>query len=126
RHGRVIETHERAGRFRSRRLGSRPRQKRVRDHREEQQGLDVLGIDVSPLAIAVAKERGLSNATVLSIDELSTELGSFDTVLMLGNNFGLFGSAAKTRRMLRRFKSFTTPEATLIVESFDIYKTDDP
>jgi len=91
----------------------------------QQQGLDVLGVDVSPLAIAVAKERGL-NAEVLSIDELSAELGMFDTILMLGNNFGLFGSAAKARRLLRRFKAFTRPGATLIAESLNVYETKDP
>ena len=91
----------------------------------QQQGLDVLGVDVSPLAIAVAKGRGL-NAEVLAIDELSAELGMFDTILMLGNNFGLFGSAAKARRLLRRFKTFTRPGATLIAESLNVYETKDP
>ena len=91
----------------------------------QQRGLDVLGVDISPLAIAVAKERGLANAEVLSIDELSTELGAFDTILMLGNNFGLFGSAAKARRLLQRFKALTRPGATLIVETLNVYETKD-
>ena len=77
-------------------------------------------------AIAVAKERGLRAAEVLSIDELSADLGVFDTILMLGNNFGLFGSAAKARRSLRRFKAFTRPGATLIAESLNVYETSDP
>jgi SAM-dependent methyltransferase len=92
----------------------------------QQEGLDVLGVDVSPLAIAVAKERGLANAEILSIDELSAALGTFDTILMLGNNFGLFGNAAKARRLLRRFKTFTSSGATLIVESLNVYETKDP
>lgn len=92
----------------------------------QQHGLDVLGVDVSPLAIEVAKERGLKNAKVLSIDELSADVGSFDTILMLGNNFGLFGSAAKTRRLLRRFKALTRPGSTLIAESTNVYLTNDP
>ena len=92
----------------------------------QQKGLDVLGIDVSPLSIAVAKERGLKKAEVMSIDELSTELGTFDTILMLGNNFGLFANPAKARRLLRRFKTLTSPRATLIVESLNVYVTKDP
>jgi SAM-dependent methyltransferase len=92
----------------------------------QQNGLDVLGVDVSPLAIAVAKERGLKRAEVLAIDDLSAELGTFDTILMLGNNFGLFASAAKARRLLRRFKAFTRPGATLIAESLNVYETRDP
>ena len=92
----------------------------------QQHGLDALGVDNSPLAIAVAKERGLRSAEVLSIDELSSRLGTFDTVLMLGNNFGLFANAAKARRLLRRFRSFTRPGATLIAESLTVYETRDP
>jgi SAM-dependent methyltransferase len=92
----------------------------------QRNGLDVLGVDVSPLAIAVAKDRGLEHAEVLSIDELSADLGLFDTILMLGNNFGLFGSAAKARRLLGRFKKLTRPGATLIAESRNVYQTGDP
>jgi len=92
----------------------------------QQKGLEVLGVDVSPLAIAVAKERGLKSAEVLSIDDVSANLGTFDTILMLGNNFGLFGSAAKARRLLRRFKAFTRPGATVIAESLNVYETSDP
>ncbi|HVJ31374.1 MAG TPA: class I SAM-dependent methyltransferase [Gammaproteobacteria bacterium] len=92
----------------------------------QQHGLDVLGVDVSPLSIAVAKERGLKKAEVLSIDELSAELGTFDTILMLGNNFGLFATPAKARRLLRRFKTLTSPGATLIAESLNVYVTNEP
>ena len=92
----------------------------------QEKGLEVLGIDVSPLAIAVAKERGLRSAEVLSIDDVSAKLGTFDTILMLGNNFGLFGSPTKARRSLRRFKTITEPGATLIAESLNVYETKDP
>ena len=92
----------------------------------QRNGLDVLGIDVSPLAIAVAKERGLEHSRLLSIDELSNDLGVFDTILMLGNNFGLFASAEKARRLLRRFFKLTRPGAVLIAESLNVYQTNDP
>lgn len=92
----------------------------------QEHGLEVLGIDISPLAIAVAKERGLRQAEVLSIEDLSAEVGSFDTLLMLGNNFGLFGNAAKAKRLLRRFRTMTRSGATLIAESSNVYETNDP
>jgi SAM-dependent methyltransferase len=92
----------------------------------QQQGLEVLGVDISPLAIAVAKERGLKSTEVMSIDDISAALGTFDTILMLGNNFGLFANAAKTRRLLRSFRSVTRPGATLIAESLNVYETRDP
>jgi hypothetical protein len=44
---------------------------------------------------------------------------------MLGNNFGLFGSPAKARRLMRRFRRFTRPGATLIAESLNVYETED-
>jgi hypothetical protein len=62
----------------------------------------------------------------LSIDELPGDLGTFDTILMLGNDFGLFASAAKARRLLRRFKAFARPGAMLIAESLNVYETKDP
>ena len=92
----------------------------------QEKGLDVLGVDVSPLSIAIAKERGLRKAEVLSIDEVSAGLGTFDTILMLGNNFGLFANAGKARRLLRRFKKLTSSGAMLIVESLNVYNTEDP
>jgi SAM-dependent methyltransferase len=92
----------------------------------QHEGLDVVGVDVSPLAIETARLRGLAKAEVLSITELSGKLGIFDTILMLGNNFGLFGNAARTRSLLRRFKGFTHPGSVLIVETLNVYQTDDP
>ena len=69
----------------------------------QEQGFDVTGIDVSPLAIEVCRRRGVLNAEVRSITELSSSFGTFDTLLTLGNNFGLFGSRKRTRWLLRRF-----------------------
>lgn len=92
----------------------------------QEQGLDVLGVDVSPLSIKTAKQRGLKKGRVMSITVLSGRLGRFDTILMLGNNFGLFGSAKRTRWLLRRFKAFTEPGSRIIAGTLDVYKTDDP
>jgi SAM-dependent methyltransferase len=85
-------------------------------------GYEVLGVDVSPLAIRTSKLRGLKNTRLMSITELGPHLGHFDTILMLGNNFGLFASPSKARLLLRRFLKMTTPEARIIAESRDIYK----
>jgi hypothetical protein len=50
----------------------------------------------------------------------------FDTVVMLGNNFGLFASKAKARRLLRRFHGLTSERGRIVAETRDIYQTDDP
>src|SRR5512138_1840973 len=55
----------------------------------QERGLDVLGIDISPLAIKTCRLRGLKNAKVASITDITPRWGTFDTVIMLGNNFGL-------------------------------------
>ncbi len=84
-------------------------------------GLDALGIDVSPLAVKTAKHRGVRRAKVLSITEITGRLGAFDTIVMYGNNFGLFANPRRARWLLRRFRSMTSPDAVLIAESNDIY-----
>ena len=86
-------------------------------------GFDVLGIDISPLAVEVCKKRGLERAEVMAIEEVNSQAGSFDTVLMLGNNFGLFGSREKARVLLERFHQVTSPDAVIIASSNDVYKT---
>jgi len=93
----------------------------------QRKGFDVTGIDISPLAIKVCKLRGLKKARVMSIDDIdSFAPNSFDTVLMLGNNFGLFGDPKKARKLLKKLYEITTSEALLIAESRDPYKTSNP
>src|SRR5690349_24543108 len=56
-------------------------------------GFDVTGIDNSPLAIKICRLRELKKAKVMGIEEVGNfKSDSFDTVIMMGNNFGLFGS----------------------------------
>ncbi len=92
----------------------------------QEKGLDVLGIDVSPLAIKVCKLRGLTQAREMSITQLSRKLGTFDTLLMMGNNFGLFGSFKRAKWLLRRFCGMTSDQARIIAQSSDPYATDEP
>jgi len=59
---------------------------------------DVTGIDNSPLAIKVCKARGLKKAKVLPIEQISKfKPDSFDTIIMFGNNFGLFGGIKRQK-----------------------------
>ena len=92
----------------------------------QKKGFDVLGVDVSPLAIRVCKMRGLKNARVMSITKLSSKLGIFGTVMMFGNNFGLFGGRKRAKWLLERFYRMTTENARIIAESADPYKTNEP
>jgi 2-polyprenyl-3-methyl-5-hydroxy-6-metoxy-1,4-benzoquinol methylase len=92
----------------------------------QKKGFDVLGVDISPLAIQVCKLRGVKNALVMPITKLSSKLGKFDTVIMFGNNFALFGNPKRARWLLRRFYKLTTPNGRIIAESIDPYDTNEP
>jgi SAM-dependent methyltransferase len=93
----------------------------------QKQGHPVTGIDNSPLALEVSRGRGVRNLSLTPIARVSRRrLGEFDTILMLGNNFGLFGNPGRARRILRRFYHMTSPQGRIIAESTQIYQTDDP
>ena len=87
----------------------------------QQKGLEVVGIDNSPLAVRVCRKRGLKRTHVMSITQIGPKLGRFDTLVMFGNNFGLFGNLQRARRLLRRFWRLTNPGAQILAESRDIY-----
>jgi len=88
----------------------------------QKKGHDVLGIDISSLAVKICIQRGLRNVRVKSISDIDSGLGKFETILMMGNNFGLFGNPKQARRLLKRFYNMTSPDARIIAESLDIYK----
>jgi SAM-dependent methyltransferase len=90
----------------------------------QKQGHDVLGIDTSPLAVKVARLRGVKKTKVLPVSRVSRRLGRFDTVVMFGNNFGLMESRKRAKWLLRRFRAITNDHARIIVESCDPYRTD--
>jgi SAM-dependent methyltransferase len=93
----------------------------------QQKGFDVTGIDNSPGAVKVCRLRGLKKALVRPIEEVDKfAAGSFDTVLMMGNNFGLFGSRKKAVTLLKKFAKVLSPEGKIIAGSLDPYKTRNP
>jgi SAM-dependent methyltransferase len=92
----------------------------------QEHGREVVGIDVSPLAIEVCRRRGLRDARVMSVEEVDASLGRFDTVVMLGNNLALLGSAARAKRILRRLHRVVVPGGRLIGETLDPYMSGDP
>lgn len=90
----------------------------------QKKGFDVIGIDNSPYAIEVCKKRGLKNARVISIEEIGKfKPNSFDTIIMFGNNFGLFGSYKKAKKLLKIMYKITSLYAQILAESNNPYKT---
>jgi SAM-dependent methyltransferase len=89
-------------------------------------GHDVLGIDVSPLTLRVCKLRGLKKTRRLSIAGVSPKLGPFDSIILMGNNFGLFENMARARVYLRRFLKVTSDQGRIIAQFVDPYDTTYP
>jgi SAM-dependent methyltransferase len=89
----------------------------------QRRGRDVVGIDVSPGAVEVARRRGVHDVRLLAFEEVDESLGHFDTIVMFGNNFGLFGSPSKAQRLLRRLRPLAD---RIVAGSNDPYATDDP
>ena len=74
----------------------------------------------------VCRRRGVLDAHVCRIEDISASLGVFDTIVMLGNNFGLFGNRTKARRLLRRFHELTSDRGRIVAETRDVHRTEDP
>lgn len=92
----------------------------------QNKGFGVLGIDISPLATKVCKLRGLKKAKIMSIEDVNFKPNSFDTIIMLGGNFGLFGSFKQARKLVKRFHKMTSGNALIIADTRDPFKTDNP
>lgn len=86
-------------------------------------GREVVAIDVSPGAVDVAQRRGVLDVRLLALEDVGASLGRFDTVVMYGSNFGVLGSRAKGRRLLRRLRPLA---GRIVAASNDPYGTDYP
>lgn len=90
-------------------------------------GHSVLAIDNSPLAIQVCQARGVKEAQLLPITQISQkQVGNIDTIVMFGNNFGLFGTPQRAKWLLRRFHALTGRDGRIIAETIDPYQTTNP
>lgn len=92
----------------------------------QDRGFDVLGIDNSPLALKVCKARGLRKTQLLPVTQVNRQIGMFDTLLMMGNNFALLGNMKRARWLLKRFQAITSDTGMIIAQTRDPYQTDTP
>lgn len=89
----------------------------------QRRGRTVVGIDVSPGAVEVARARGVRDVRLLAFEDVDDSVGRVDSIVMFGNNFGLFGSPSKARRLLRRLRPLAD---RIVAASNDPYATGDP
>lgn len=81
-------------------------------------GFDVFAIDISPNAIKTCHMRGLILARNLNVIDLENE--KFDTILLLMNGTGIFGTLKETSTYLQKLKSLLNPNGQILLDSSDI------
>jgi SAM-dependent methyltransferase len=85
---------------------------------------DITPIDISEKAIAACQLRGLKKAYVQNVLKLENE--TFDTILLLMNGTGIFGTIVEMPKYLHKLKSLLNKGGQILLDSSDIiYMFDD-
>jgi SAM-dependent methyltransferase len=87
----------------------------------ESRGHKVVGIDVSPLAVQIARERGLAEVRLGTLESAVRVDERFDTILLLGNNLGLLAGERPGRRLLRKLARVASDGGRILAGSYDPY-----
>lgn len=85
---------------------------------QNEKKLDVTSIDISPNAIQACKLRGIQNASVQNILDLENE--KFDTILLLMNGTGIFGTLKNTAQYLQKLKTLLSEKGQILIDSSDL------
>lgn len=81
-------------------------------------GFEVAAIDISANAVKACELRGLKNVRAQNL--LDIENKKFDTILLLMNGTGIFGSLAETSKYLQKLQSLLNPDGQILIDSSDI------
>ena len=84
----------------------------------QNKGLDVTAIDISANAINACQLRGLKNTRMQNVLALQNE--TFDTILILMNGTGIFGTLAALPAYLQHLKSLLNPNGQILLDSSDL------
>jgi SAM-dependent methyltransferase len=87
----------------------------------QRRGIDVVGIDSSDRVVQAAREMGVENVWHRSIAEMKTDLHQFDTIVLYGNNFGMLGTAAATKKWFRSWAPLVNPDVRILAVSTSPY-----
>ena len=80
--------------------------------------LPVEAIDISEKAVAACALRGLKNVAKMHL--LQVENVKFDTILLLMNGTGIFGTLAQTPTYLQKLKHILNPDGQILIDSSDL------
>jgi SAM-dependent methyltransferase len=93
----------------------------------QRRGTAVTGLDTSRGAIEVARERGLRDTVLNTVDAYAASARArYDTFLLLGNNLGLLESRQRAPVFLAALAALARPGARIIAQGTDPYGTTDP
>ena len=84
----------------------------------QNQNFDVTSIDISPNAIKACQLRGLKNARIADLLLFNKE--KFDTILLLMNGTGIFGTLENTPKYLQHLITLLRPNGQILIDSSDI------
>lgn len=87
----------------------------------QQRGFDVVGIDASPLAVQAAQLFGVRDARCVTASTFHREIADFDSIIMYGNNFGMFGTPERATQLLTRWARQAAPGTRILTESTSAY-----
>lgn len=80
----------------------------------QEKNFEVVAVDASPLAVELTRLRGVRDSRVMPALHLDFPPRSFDTVLLMENNFGVAGNMEDTKKLLNCLSELTTRNARLI------------
>ena len=85
----------------------------------QEEGFDVTSIDISKNAVNACELRGLKNVKVQDILDLDSN-NKFDTILLLMNGTGIFGTLENCSKYLLKLKSLLNENGQILIDSSDI------
>jgi SAM-dependent methyltransferase len=84
-----------------------------------QDRFEVVGMDVSYLALKVCQSRGIKHLVNAMAPSFPLKPGSFDTAILMGNNYGLCGSTDDTREMMKNLYEVLSDNGIIMAQSID-------
>jgi len=93
---------------------------RVARHLQER-GFDVVAMDSSPLAVRATRLGGVHRTWCGSLPDLAGRIADFDTIVLFGNNMGIFGTPQRLRRVLTTWARRTAAGTRILAESTNPY-----
>lgn len=86
---------------------------------QTERSLEITAIDNSENAVKACQLRGLKNVFVQDILDLEVTI-KFDTIILLMNGTGIFGTLIETGKYLQKLKSLLNKNGQILIDSSDL------